>query len=101
MAECKVPWQPIADIDKIWDYLHNLAGEHVADRYVARIYEVFELLSEYPYLGKARPDIQLNMRSYSVPRTPYIILYYPRDYGVEISRVFDSRQDLSNIFEEK
>ena len=99
MAECKVPRRPIADIEGIWDYLNNLAGEQVADRYIGRIYEVFELLREYPYLGRARPDIALNMRSYSVPRTPYIILYYPRDYGVEISRVFDSRQDLSDIFE--
>ena len=98
MAECKIPWQPIKDIDRIWDYLNRLAGEQVADRYVNRIYEIFELLSEHPYLGRARPDIGMNMRSYSVPRAPYIILYYPRDYGVEISRVFDSRQDLSDIF---
>lgn len=99
MAEFRVPWQPIRDIDEIWDYLYKLAGERVADRYIGRIYEIFELLSEYPYLGRARPDIALSIRSYSVPRTPYIILYYPRDYGVEISRVFDIRRDLSDLFE--
>ena len=99
MAECNIPGKPLEDINSIWDYLHNLAGEQVADRYIERIYEVFELLSEHPYLGRPRPDIALNIRSYSVSRTPYIILYFPRDYGVEISRVFDSRQDLSDLFE--
>lgn len=99
MAEFYVPLQPTSDIDEIWDYLYELAGEQVADRYIGRINEIFELLSEYPYLGRARPDIALRIRSYSVPRTPYIILYYPRDYGVEISRVFDSRRDLSDLFE--
>lgn len=99
MAEVNVSWQPIKDIHDIWDYLHKLAGEQVADRYIERIYEIFELLSEYPYLGRARPDIALSIRSYSVPRTPYIILYYPRDYGVEVSRVFDSRRDISDLVE--
>lgn len=99
MAEFNLAWQPIADINEIWDYLYELAGEQVADRYIERIYDIFGLLSEYPYLGRARLGIDLNIRSYSVPRTPYLVLYYPRDYGVEISRVFDSRRDLSDLFE--
>ena len=97
MAEYRVPERPITDLRIIWNYLENLAGEQVANRHIAHIYDYFNLLSENPYIGVARPQFASNMRSYSVPRTPYIILYYPREYGVEISRVFDSRQDLSNI----
>ena len=98
MAEYSIPEKPLTDIRRIWNYLENLADEQVADRYIERIYECFDLLSEHPYMGVARPIFASDMRSYSVPRTPYIILYYPRDYGVEIASVIDGRRDPTSIF---
>ena len=89
-----------ADLDNIWDYYDREASEAVADRQLGRLYQRFQLLAEQPFMGVARPEFnRAELRSFVVPSTPFIIFYYPRDYGVEIAHIRHGSQDLANLFE--
>ncbi len=98
MATYQVYESALDDMRQIWDYYDGVAGHRVANRRIERLYESFRLLSENPYMGVARPKFRPDTRSHAVPGTPYIILYYPRPYGVEIARVVDGRQELPRAF---
>ena len=98
MATYRIDGEAQREVDQIWDYYYGVANEIVADRRIYRIYESFRLLSENPYMGVARRRFRPGARSHAVPGTPYIILYYPRPYGVEIARVVDGRQELPRAF---
>ena len=98
MAIYRIDGQAQREIDQIWDYYYGVANHRVANRRIERLYESFELLSENPYMGVARRRFRPDARSHSVPGTPYVILYYPRPYGVEIARVVDGRQELPRAF---
>ena len=88
-----------ADLDDIWEYLDREASESIADRQLGRLYERFQLLAEQPYMAVARPEFDPDIRSHAVPETRYVILYYPRAYGVEIVRVVHGSRRLSSLFE--
>ena len=100
MATYRIDGVAQQEIDQIWDYYYGVANEIVANRRIGSLYESFRLLSENPYMGVARPKFRPDARSHVVPGTPYIILYYPRPYGVEIARVVDGRQELPRAFRE-
>ena len=100
MATYRIDGVAQQEIDQIWDYYYGAANEIAANRRISRLYESFRLLSENPYMGVARPKFRPDARSHVVPGTPYIILYYPRPYGVEIARVVDGRQELPRAFRE-
>lgn len=87
------------DVDSIWHYHATNASVEVSVRQIATLHESFQLLSEQPYMGVARPRHSPDMRSHAVPRTQYIIFYFPTAYGVEIARVIDGRSDPSRWFE--
>ena len=88
----------MADLDEIWDYLDQAAGEMVADRQLDLLFQRFQLLAEQRFLGRPRPDFAIELRSFAVPRTPYIVFYFPRDFGVEIVRVVHGSRRLTDLF---
>ena len=86
------------DLDDLWDYYAEAESEAVADRIVDRLYRNFQLLAEYPYMARQRPEYSPDMRGYNVPGTPYVVFYYPADAGIEIARVVHGRRDLGRLF---
>ena len=99
MAIYRVTNSAIADLDNIWDYLEGLASENVANRQLDQIRIRFELLSDNKYLGRPRTKYDPDLRSYVVPNLPYVIFYFPKDYGVEIVRVVHGSRQLMSLFE--
>ena len=93
--------QAEADLKSIWDFIDSRDGSTRADSITDRIVDVFPLLAEQPYIGVARPEFNRpELRSFVVRNTPFIIFYYPRDYGVEIAHIHHASQDLTNLFEQ-
>ncbi len=90
MASYRIAAQARADLDAIWDFLDTEAGESVADARLDRFHEGFRTLSEFPYMGRNRPEVAPNLRSF--PVSSYIVLYRPVDDGVDIVHVRDSRR---------
>ena len=87
------------DLQRIHDYIAQFDSDN-ALLFVERIAERFNLLSDYPYLGVARPRFGGDHRSFVVPGSGYIIVYRPIEDGVEILRVVHGSQDLSRMFQQ-
>jgi toxin ParE1/3/4 len=79
------------DLDSIWSFI---AADSVgaADRQVARIGEIFEMLMQNPFAGRQRPELQQHLRSF--PVGTYVIFYIPLPDGIEIVRVMHGRLDI-------
>jgi toxin ParE1/3/4 len=97
-------WSPQAraDLTKIYVDI-GLEQPLAAERYFDRIEEKANLLRTYPRMGVRRRDIHPVARM--LVETPFVILCETipdTDEGhieaVEIVRVVNSRQDLSNLF---
>lgn len=79
------------DLDSIWDFIasHSIRA---ADKQIARIGEIFEMLLENPLAGRERPELRADLRSF--PAGNYVIFYVPLPDGIEIIRVMHGRQDI-------
>ena len=99
MATFRISVPAQRDVDQIWHYHATNASVEVSVRQIAILNESFQILSEQPYIGIARHEHAPDMRSHAVPRTQYIIFYFPTAYGVEIARVVDGRSDPSRWFD--
>ena len=81
-----------------WNYFRRVSGERVANRLIARLLDCFELLAEHPYIGVPRSYVP-GIRTYPAPNTRYVILYFPEEVPVQISRVLHGSQDIARLFE--
>ena len=86
-----------ADLARIRNYFLRRGREQAGIRLIARIRDICELLADQPYMGVGRP-YEPGMRGYVVPRTGYIVLYFPDRSPIEIARVIHGSQDLEMLF---
>jgi toxin ParE1/3/4 len=64
----------LAELDDIWYYVAKESGSFdIADRLLHSLTDRFYLLSRNPYLGRARNDLRVGLRSF--PVGTYVILY--------------------------
>ena len=86
------------DLNQIWDYYDEVAGEEVADRQIGRIESRFLLIAENPYIGVLRTEYGPDVRTYRVPNLPYVIIYKVSGGVIEITRVVHGRRNLRRLF---
>jgi toxin ParE1/3/4 len=85
-----------SDLDDIWEYITVESGsEAVADRLIDSITDRFDLLANWPRLGRARDDLRLGLRSY--PVGDYIIFYRVQRRDVIIQRVLHARRNIERL----
>jgi toxin ParE1/3/4 len=77
-------------------------GDHIAEdspanaqRFIVRLTEKFTALRRNPHIGRARPDLRRDLRSF--PYGAYLILYRIIDGGVEIVRVVHAARNLDDL----
>jgi toxin ParE1/3/4 len=83
------------DLDDIWFYIaqdNNAAADALLDAFDKQCH----LLAEQPMMGRARPDLSLNLRSF--PIDSYVVFYIPSVNGIEIIRVLHSARDMGELF---
>ena len=85
--------ESLKDIRDHKDYLSSNANQEVAHNFVISIFDKFQLLADYPNVGKPRPDIK--SRFFSFPDTKYkrTIFYQKISAGVRILAILGSYQD--------
>ena len=85
------------DLDDIWFHiaLDNVAA---ADALIDTICERSYVLATQPKVGRARPELFVNLRSH--PVSSYVIFYRPEADGIEIVRVLHSARDVTTIADE-
>ena len=96
MALFRLSTQARLELDQIWEYAVDLAGVEYARRLNRQFFERFELLSTQPLMGRARPELAPNVRSF--PCNNYAILYVALQGGVEIIHVVHGRRRLEYLF---
>jgi toxin ParE1/3/4 len=88
-----------ADLDSITEYLASQST--IAPRRVLlELWNTFEFLAANPEVGNRRDDLHPNVRMFtpSRPASNYIVFYYPRESGVEISDVIHAARDWTGMF---
>jgi len=83
------------DLIELWDYIAE-ESETRADAFIDLIDEKFQILAGNPNMGRARREIEDDLRSFPVGR--YVIFYRPTAKGIEIVRVLHGSRDLGSIF---
>ena len=85
------------ELDDIWDFYSETVSDSEADRRVARLVDHFDLLAEFPRMGKARPEYAPGIRSYVAD--PYVVWYYILPSQIEMSRIVHGGRDIEQLFE--
>ena len=91
MGEIRRRPQAQQDILEIWVHIarENLSA---GDKVVDRIDRAVSLLSSNKLAGRERPELSLEIRSFSVGS--YVLYYRPFSAGVEVVRVLHGRRDV-------
>ena len=83
------------DIEEIANYIFDL-NPVAAYRFLDDLDDTFDLLADFPFIGRLRPDLGADVRSYPVGN--YLVFYVPTTERIEINRVIYGGRDLSNVF---
>ena len=83
------------DLIDIWHYIAR-DSDKAADRFLDRLNEKFGALARNPNIGRARPELRPEMRSF--PYGAYLILCRAIKEGAGIVRVVHAARDLDDIF---
>jgi toxin ParE1/3/4 len=94
MRSCRHSSEADLDIEEIVNYIFDL-NPVAAYRFLDNLEETFELLADFPLIGRRRPEIGAEVRSFPVGN--YLVLYVAAGDGVEISRVVYGGRDLPNL----
>lgn len=95
MNQYSLDGQAEQDLDEIW---LAIAEDHpdAADRMIDRITDAIILLAGQPLMGRERPELAPNLRSFPVGN--YVIFYRPTTDGVGIARVLHGSRDIDALF---
>ena len=83
-----------ADLREIWDYIAE-DSSFQADRLVLRFRARLEYLAKWNTIGRPRPELTKNCRSY--PFDKYCFYFRPSGSGIEVLRVLHSARDIEQI----
>jgi toxin ParE1/3/4 len=88
--------------DAITYYLKELAGE-AALGLVDALEDAYGLLGRHPAIGSSRYAHELGipgLRSWSLPRFPYVVFYVEREDHIDVWRVLHGHGDIPALMQE-
>jgi plasmid stabilization system protein ParE len=83
------------DIHDIDDWVVEHFGTDLADSTQAKLYDTFDLLTEFPEMGRLRPDIESRPVRFFLLK-PYWIVYQPGT-PLLIHRIYHAARDLNRL----
>lgn len=98
MARFTVSRKANRDLTDIWKYIAVDSVQH-ADRWLARIYQLFALLGTEPLLGVTSDHIHPGTRKFPIGN--YIVYYRVKGKSVYILHVFHGRRNQRRAFEKQ
>ena len=75
MSDYVLSPEAISDLQNIYDFTVGEWGEAQAEKYLNEIYAVFERLTQYPSIGRLRPELADGLRS--IPIGAHVIFFMP------------------------
>jgi toxin ParE1/3/4 len=87
--------RPLAALDilDVWDHIAD-DDMVAADRWVDALDTAFSRLATQPLMGRARPELAPNLRSFPFRR--HVIYYVPLPDGIDVVRVLHSARDVDD-----
>jgi toxin ParE1/3/4 len=89
--------QALIDLAEIWAYIADESPTN-ADSFAVIIDNKLQMLAQHPRLGRTRPELRKDIRSFVVGR--YVVFYVAIPKGIEIVRVLHGARDIDAIFQE-
>lgn len=83
------------DYAEIWNYIAD-DNPDSADDLLRLFDQKVTLLSDFPHLGRARPEIRPRLRSLAVG--DYLLFYRPLRDGIELLRVIHGARNVREVF---
>ena len=83
------------DLEDIDDWVVEHFGPDFADRTVAKLYDTFALLTDFPQMGQLRPDVVSGGVRFFLVK-PYWIIYQAGS-TLLIHRIYHAARDLNRI----
>ena len=87
----------LLDLVEIWSYIAEDSVAN-ADAFGSRIDRTFRLLARRPGIGRARPELYPDLRSFVVGK--YVVFYLPLTNGIDVLRVLHGARDVEAVFEQ-
>jgi toxin ParE1/3/4 len=87
----------LADLAEIWAYIAFDSAVQ-ADAFADRVDRKFQSLARRPAMGRRRPELATDLRSFAVGH--YVIFYLAISQGVVIVRVLHGARDIDSLIEE-
>ena len=89
-----------SDLEEMVVYIASQANRRKTARKIyAEIRQKADLFANQPLLGQTIPDLGEAYRSFVHKR--WLVVYQPRDFGLEVFAVIDSSRDLTNFFQKR
>ena len=85
-----------ADIDALAAHIAVTQSLPAAERFIDAIYEKCQLLATHPEVGRLRPELAPDLRSF--PTGPFVVLYRSVRRGIEVARVVRGARDIPALF---
>ena len=84
-----------ADLLNLLEYGASQWGRDAALRFVLSFHEVYQLLADYPQIGRERPEVNQEIRSWS--HRGHIVFYRLYESRVLIARIIHGSADIKPI----
>ncbi len=88
-----------SDLDSIWEYIARDSMD-AADRWIAKLFEAFEVLAANPAMGHKREDLT-SLPVLFWPLGSYLILYRRQPERIEIVAVTQGARDIPSFLEHR
>ena len=95
MRELFVTRAAEADLLESWSYLFE-KSTGAAEKILDEITDQFDVLCEFPFIGRRREEFGSTYRSF--PVAGHVIYYRVSDTKIEISRVLHGSRDYTGLF---
>lgn len=87
--------EAVKDLNTICDYIAQ-NNPNAASKLFDAIRQKCKLVAGFTSMGKSYEQLSPNLRGFSIE--DYIIFYYPRQDGIDVTRVISGYRDLESLF---
>ncbi|MEO1428269.1 MAG: type II toxin-antitoxin system RelE/ParE family toxin [Cyanobacteria bacterium J06633_8] len=87
--------EAIQDLDDICEYIAR-PNSKAASKLFDNIRKKCKLIADFPNIGKSYERLAPNLRGFIV--NEYIVFYYPKKDGINVTRVLNGYRDLEYLF---
>lgn len=85
--------EAVRNLQQIWTYNVERAGERVANDLLRRIHTAIEhVIAGHPRAGRERPELGENVRSF--PIVPHIVFYSAEPRRIVVVRILHDHRDI-------